>query len=87
MSFASRLEPKQQLVVKNKTYVCKPCLEMMTRLVDCDVWQLPWPVISIPVNNHDTAKMGMVCHRYGISATIPIPIKPTINLPWVYLYL
>src|SRR3984885_7559550 len=24
--------------------------------------------------------MGVVCHRYGISATVPVPIKPTAYL-------
>ena len=42
---------------------------------------------QIPVKNHDTAQMGMVCHRYSILATIPVPIKPSGHLPQVYPYL
>ena len=44
------------------------------------------PVTQIPVNNRDTTKTGMVCHRSSISATIPIPIKPVGHLLWVYPY-
>ena len=41
-----------------------------------DVRHLPRPVTGIPVNTRDTAKTGTVCHRYGISATVPVPVKP-----------
>jgi hypothetical protein len=41
---------------------------------------------EIPINTCDTTKMGMVCHRYGNSATVPVPIKPAGHLPWVYPY-
>jgi hypothetical protein len=47
----------------------------------------PDPAIQKPVNTHDTAKTGTVCHRYSILATIPVPVKPVGRIPWVYLYL
>jgi hypothetical protein len=52
-----------------------------------NVWHLPRLVTQITVDTHDTAKMGMVCHRSGILATVPIFIKPVGHLPWVYPYL
>jgi hypothetical protein len=43
--------------------------------------------IQKPVNTRDTAKTGTVCHRYSISATVPIPVKPVGRIPQVYPYL
>ena len=55
-------------------------------LVMINVWHLPQPVTQITMDTHDTTKMGMVCHRSGIPATVPIPVKPVGHLPWVYPY-
>jgi hypothetical protein len=42
--------------------------------------------LNQPVNTHDTTKTGTVCHRSGILATVPVPVKPVGWLPQVYLY-
>ena len=47
---------------------------------------LPQLVTQITVDTHDTAKIGTVCHRSGISATVPIPVKPTAQLLQVDLH-
>ena len=51
-----------------------------------DVWHLPQPVTQIIMDTHDTTKMGTVCHRSSILATVPVPVKPVGHLPWVYPY-
>jgi hypothetical protein len=51
-----------------------------------ELWQVPGTK-QIPVNNHDTTQMGMVCHRYSNSAPVPVPVKHIRLSPWVYPYL
>jgi hypothetical protein len=55
-------------------------------LVMINVWHLLWLVTQITVDTRDTAKMGMVCHRSSILATVPVPVKPVGHLPQVYPY-
>jgi len=40
----------------------------------------------ITVDTHDTMKTAMVCHRSGILAAIPVPVKPVGHLLRVYPY-
>jgi hypothetical protein len=61
-----------------------------------DTWQVTpcigymgiycFDIFADATNTYDTTRTGTLCHRSGILATIPVPVKPVGHLPWVYPY-